>query len=294
MSRNRKQGFDRVHRAGVGAALGCVVLAAGAAQAQGDARRELIQRAVTARDAGDHATALTLFEQAGVIEMRPGLRLSIAQEQQALGRARASCETSSLCVAELQSALGSPESARMMPACAEIAAQTCRGFGRVRVSVAAALATGSAIRVQDRTVTVAHGEAQAFVEPGPVRVELVREGRTIQTRNLDATAGATVTTAFEAEAPAPPSARPPLAEPVAEPVAPPRSAAVVTPVVTPHPAAPEPAASTPITSRWWFWTAVSVVVIGGTLGGLAAGGVLDGSPSPPEGLLYTVNALRGW
>jgi hypothetical protein len=50
----------------------------------------------------------------------------------------------------------------------------------------------------------------------------------------------------------------------------------------------------PLTSRWSFWTAISAVVIGGTLGGLAAGGVFDGSPARPEELLYTVNALRGW
>jgi hypothetical protein len=262
------------------------VLGSAAAHAQGDARRELLQRAVTARDAGDHATALALFEQAGTIEMRPGLRLSIAQEQQALDRLLASCETASRCVADLQSALGSPESARLMPACAEIAAQTCRGFGRVRVSVSPSLVAGSEVRVQERTVAVVNGEALAFVEAGPVRVELVREGRAVQSRSLAASAGSTVTASFADETAA--RATPPSGPPMPSTVAP------VGRVVTPHPAVPSPAASVPLTSRWWFWTAISAVVIGGTLGGLAAGGVFDGSPPRPEELLYSVNALRGW
>jgi hypothetical protein len=254
-------------------------------------RRQLVEQALAAREAGDHATALALFEQAGTIEMRPGLRLSIAQEQQALGRLLPSCETASRCVAELQSSLGSPESARIMPACAEIAAQTCRGFGRVRVSVSPSLAAGSEVRVQDRTVPVVDGEALSFAEPGSVRVELVREGRAVQSRNVDARPGATVTASFASEAAATASAS--IATPL--PMVPVQAAApAVAPAVTPHPAESAPAASVPITSRWWFWTALSVVVIGGTLGGLAAGGVFDGTPARPEGLLYTVNALRVW
>ncbi|MFO0624753.1 MAG: hypothetical protein U0325_03985 [Polyangiales bacterium] len=274
------------------AVAGAVGLIAPAAHAQSDARRELVQRGVAARDAGDHATALALFEQAGVIEMRPGLRLSIAQEQQSLGRMLPACESASRCVADLQASLGSPESARILPACAEIAAQACRGFARVRVTLARTLPAGTELRVQDRAVPVTNGEATTFVAAGTVRVALLRDGRESQARVVDAVAGAVSTVALAEEptpvatttAPSGASPEVPAAAPRVEPVAP-----------TPHPATPAPTTSrSSVTAQWWFWTAISAVVVGGVLGGMAAGGVFDHTAPPPTGVTYSVSALRGW
>ncbi len=234
-------------------------------RAQGDARRELVQRGVAARDAGDHTTALALFEQAGVIEMRPGLRLSIAQEQQALGSALPACETASQCVAELQASLGSPESARILPACAEVAAVSCRGFARVRVSVPHGLPAGSELRVQGRAVPITNDEASAFAAAGSAGVGSSARGarrrrgrsRSPRARSRPWCSATRRRRTLRSSPPCRPrwGARHRARRPSRRRPHP----------ATPHPATPEGARS-PVTSQWWFWTAISVVVLGGAMG----------------------------
>lgn len=75
---------------------------------------------------------------------------------------------------------------------------------------------------------------------------------------------------------APPPPPPKAEEPVrpaprldAPPPPPPDNRVMATP---PPPAADE---GPPIYKRWWFWTAVGVVAVAGTLGGLAAAGTFD-------------------
>lgn len=73
---------------------------------------------------------------------------------------------------------------------------------------------------------------------------------------------------------------------------------VVTPArlaVTPHPSQPDrpaPSAEPAITSRWWFWTGLGVVVAGGTLAALGASGVFDTTQPPVGGTAYDVSAIR--
>ena len=65
--------------------------------------------------------------------------------------------------------------------------------------------------------------------------------------------------------------------------------------VTPHPAsAPDaPVASSPgITSRWWFWTGLGVVVAGGTVLALGLSGTFDTTQAPVPGTAYDVSAVR--
>ena len=278
-------------------ALGCAASSlAPLAKAQTDARRELIQRGVTARDAGDHNAALDLFLRAGALEMRPGLRLSIAQEQRAVGRARESCESATRCVADLQGDLGSPESARIMPACAELVAQICPAFARVRVTVPQPVAADEELLVQGRAVTAASGVASVFADPGEVRVELRRGGTTVYSRTVTTAAGAVSSVAIDLASTAAGPERGPTPGPVGtQPASARQPVSTVAPASssTPHPATP-PSSRPAITSQWWFWTALSVVVIGGTMAGLAAGGVFDYPAAPVSGTSYTVNAIRSW
>jgi hypothetical protein len=283
----------RVSALGLG---GVLSLAGLVAHAQVDARRELIQRGVAARDGGNHAAALDLFERAGTIEMRPGLRLSIAQEQQVLGRTRAACESASQCVSELQSTLGSPESARIMPACAELAAQTCTAVARIRVVLAQSLAEGESLVVGGRPVTVTEGAVTVFVDAGSVRVELFRTGQVALSQSVDAHAGAMATVSLENGGSAHVAPTQPVPSVPTQRMLPTAlSTTGSSPVsnTAPPPATPRSARS-PITGQWWFWTLVSAVVIGGTMGGLAAGGVLDYRGSPREGTAYMVNAIQAW
>ncbi len=64
--------------------------------------------------------------------------------------------------------------------------------------------------------------------------------------------------------------------------------------LTPHPPpAPEGPAATPgITSRWWFWTGLGVVVAGGTVLALGLSGAFDTTQAPVGGTAYDVSAIR--
>jgi tetratricopeptide (TPR) repeat protein len=76
---------------------------------------------------------------------------------------------------------------------------------------------------------------------------------------------------------APPPPPPPKAEPT------PLPAPLVTPPpesVVSRPPPPPVEESPPVYSRWWFWTAVGVAVVAGTVGALAATGTFDGAKDP--------------
>jgi hypothetical protein len=183
-------------------------------------RRQLLERAVVARDSNDHATALTLFLEAGAIQMRPGLRMSIAQEEMALGRTRDACTSASRCIEELRATTGAPD-ARVEEGCAALVRELCGPVVPVRAS---------------RPVSNGGGPSVSASRSRADQAVLIPQ--------------------------------------------------------TPHPR--EEAGRTSAnssSSRWWLWTGLSVLVVGGVLGGLAAGGVFDRPGPIVEGTAYTVEAL---
>jgi tetratricopeptide (TPR) repeat protein len=100
-------------------------------------------------------------------------------------------------------------------------------------------------------------------------------------------------------APEPSSVPPPVAPPAVTPIAPPPATpapAVVTPAAPPPsaPAAvissPPPAAEDhPIYTRWWFWTAAGVVVVGAVVAGIA---LSSGGSAGPWNNLPPVPGVR--
>jgi len=187
-------------------------------------RRELLERAVAARDADDQRTALTLFLEAGAIQMRPGLRMSIAQAQQALGQSADACVSATRCIEELGADPGAADP-RVQEGCSALMRTVC--------------STPAPLPVPAR--------------PSPARTEPLRVAPANQGESTEAT-------------------RVPQ---------------------TPHPreTGGERAPAAASSSRWWLWTGLSVLVVGGVLGGLAAGGVFD-TPGPAiGGTAYTVEAL---
>lgn len=46
-----------------------------------------------------------------------------------------------------------------------------------------------------------------------------------------------------------------------------------------------------VVDRWWFWTGVGAVVVGGVVATLAAVGVFNTTAPPPQGVNYSVDAL---
>ena len=133
------------------------------------ARRQLVERAISARDAGQHAQALDLFLQAGQIQMRPGLRMSIAQEQQALGHPIEACDGATACVTEAQADLTGAGNAAALQGCASLVATTCATLGHLRLRLPATLPDGLRLTVQGRAVDRSAGDVLT-VSPGAVTV----------------------------------------------------------------------------------------------------------------------------
>ncbi len=133
------------------------------------ARRQIVEQAIAARDAGNHARALDLFLQAGRIQMRPGLRLSIAQEQQAMGRVVEACEAATQCLAEAQADVNGAGSAAALQGCATLVPATCGALGHVRLRWMAT--PGLQLRVQGREVAATGDGAVVAVVPGAVDVQ---------------------------------------------------------------------------------------------------------------------------
>ncbi len=136
------------------------------------ARRQLVERAISARDAGQHAQALDLFQQAGQIQMRPGLRMSVAQEQDALGHTIEACEGATACVTEAQADLTGAGNATALQGCAALVATTCATLGHVRLRLPATLPEGLRLTVQGRVVDRSAGDLLT-VSSGMVAVAAV-------------------------------------------------------------------------------------------------------------------------
>ncbi len=54
---------------------------------------------------------------------------------------------------------------------------------------------------------------------------------------------------------------------------------------------PTDAHETPVVRRWWFWTGIGAVIVGGAVAGMAAAGVFNVTAAPPTGVNYAVDAL---
>lgn len=79
---------------------------------------------------------------------------------------------------------------------------------------------------------------------------------------------------------------------VAPPVLPPPRALEAPRAEAPRAEGPRGGVAPGVTSRWWFWTGLGVLVAGGVVVGLAAGGVFNTVQPPQAGTAYDVSALR--
>ena len=194
------------------------------------ARRRLVEQAIAARDAGQHAQALDLFEQAGRIQMRPGLRMSIAEEQQAMGHAIEACEAATACVTEAQANLTGTGNAAALQGCASLVATTCSALGHVRLRLPATLPEGLRLTVQGRVIDRPTGEPLA-VSPGTVTVQAIAGRQVLFEEAVAVQRGETrdVAVRFDAEAPAPAPTLAPVGVDLSPPVTPTASVAVPVP-----------------------------------------------------------------
>lgn len=136
-------------------------------------RHRLIERGIAASDAADHARALEFFEQAGRIQMRPGLRMAMAEEMRSLRMTREACEMASLCVEEVQSDLTRPESTRVFQGCAQLVSSSCANLGRLRIHLPTPLPPELRVSIQGRTFTGSDLETIVAITPGAVIVRAI-------------------------------------------------------------------------------------------------------------------------
>ncbi len=147
--------------------------ASAAAQATPEAtlRRQLIDRGIAARDAGQHAQALELFLRAGRVQMRPGLRMSIAQEHQALGHVIEACESASLCVGEAQADVDGAGNNAALQGCASLVGSSCANLGRLRLRLPPSAPDDLRVVIEGRTVDVRSGADLFAASPGRVSLQ---------------------------------------------------------------------------------------------------------------------------
>jgi hypothetical protein len=132
-------------------------------------RRGLVDAAIAARDAGQHADALALFEQAGRIQMRPGLRLSVAREALALGRGIEACEASANCVTEALADPNGVGNASALEGCQAMLPTVCASVTRIQLRWPST--RGLHVRVGGRDVDASGDGALVAVAPGLVVVQ---------------------------------------------------------------------------------------------------------------------------
>jgi len=180
-------------------------------------RVSLLNRAVAAREAGMHEEALRLFREAGQIQMRPGLRLSIAQELLELGRSTESCTSASHCMSEAQLDLNGSGSATALEECVSILTRTCSSFARIRVRIPQGSESEVSIRLNGQSVPARDGE-HIFVEPSTVNLLVEHRQRIVATESPSLTPGSTHEVVVrldppETRSPAPPPPQRPDTEP---------------------------------------------------------------------------------
>lgn len=198
MDRDREYRRPRGLRALPGL-LALVFLIAGPARAQDAARevarRDLVDRAQAARDAGRHDEALELARRAGALRMTPSLRLFLAQQEEATGQLVAALADARQCARDAEVDASLAEREEVIATCRTLSAEIAPRLASVVVEVASP--DGVSVEVAGAQVDPALYGVPMPVAPGHVVVEArTRDGQRFR-RDLDLAAGATGSVAVE-------------------------------------------------------------------------------------------------
>ncbi|MBL8680297.1 MAG: hypothetical protein JNK05_14065 [Myxococcales bacterium] len=160
------------------------------------ARRALIEQAETARQAGQHAEALTFAERAAAIQMTPSLRLFIAREQQAMRLYASALGNTEVCIrdAERDDSLRNRE--EIIAGCRTITSEINASSGRIVVRLPNAPA-GTEVFVGTERLPLSLIDAPYTVATGSVTVRVSVPQRRPFDRTVNVERGATQTIAVE-------------------------------------------------------------------------------------------------
>lgn len=240
--------------------------------------RAAFDRGIADVDAGRFANAVAAFEESYRLRPAAVVLYNLASAYSRLGRHQQAIATYERYLAEGGARLPADRVQSVQARIAELRRDLPVVVLRVRP-------TPFTLTVDGRAQTVTGDELP--LDPGSHLLVATAPARAPQQREVQLAPGARVTWDVElvAEAAAP-------ATPVVATAAPAETAAA--PAPTPHPPQERaPAATeTSITSRWWFWTGIGVVVAGGTLAALGASGAFDTVQAPVGGTAYDVSAIR--
>ncbi len=138
-------------------------------------RRELIQQAQRARNAGDHTQALELAQRAGRTGMTPSLRLFIAQTQQSLGRLGEAVIEADRCIREAESDMTARNRDTVLATCRALAASVRPRVGRIVLRIPADAPADLTVTIAGQSIASADFGAPHPVTPGVV--DVVVDGR---------------------------------------------------------------------------------------------------------------------
>lgn len=246
------------------------------AQPSADAQaRAAFERGITEVDAGRFAAAVVSFEESYRIRPVAVVLNNLAAAYARMGRYQLAIETYQRYLTDGSERL-SPE---RMQVVRERLAELRRDTPTITLRVTPA---SFSLTVDGRAVTAPASGAVAL-DPGSHVLDLSAAGFDARHREFQLAPGAREVWEV-ALAPVVPT---PAATPQAH-----ADAIAAAPVAqTPHPPERPPPAPA-ITSRWWFWTGVGAVVLGGTALALGLGGVFDHTRAPISGVAYDVSAAR--
>lgn len=264
------------HRSALLAALLALTPALASAQpAAPDAQaRAAFDRGIADVDAGRFANAVVAFEESYRLRPVAVVLFNLASAYSRLGRHQQAIVTFERYLTE-----GGP---RLPPDRVQSVRERIAELRRdLPVVVLRVRPAPFALTVDGRPQTMTGDELT--LDPGSHLLVVSAPSRVAQQREVQLAPGGRVTWEAELVAEAAPTVTPTVTPPTRV-------------AVTPHPPeegpAPAVAASTAITSQWWFWTGIGVVVAGGTLAALGASGAFDTTQAPVGGTAYDVSAIR--
>lgn len=245
-----------------------LTLAPRAALAQTEPARAAFDRGMAQVQSEQFALAATSFEESYRLRPVPVVLFNLAGAYDRMGRARQAIETYERYLREAGATLPQERTAFVRDALTRLRGQLSTVTLRVTPRDYAVEVDGR------REAPVA---SALTLDPGRHVLTFTADGHAVARRELDARAGAST----DLDVTLTPNAV--AAETAPGPRATPDPRVTLTPSEE----------GRPVTQRWWFWTGVGVAAAGVAVGIMAAAGVFNSLAPAPDGLSYSVDAVRG-